>query len=442
MNTSQPFDAVGQFLTGFEDGARPAVSARARAPQSADLPDVVSGGNPLVAAANALLNLIPQMRVMATNPDPAGFQQFLLERIRQFEQQARLASVSGETVIGARYCLCTVLDEAAAQTAWGGTGVWSKYSLLVTLHNETWGGEKFFQLLAKLVQTPHQHIDLIELMYFCLILGFEGRYRVIENGFSQLEALKARLLQLIETTRGERDKALALHWRGVQRKAAPPWTLVPLWVAMALTAVLALAIYLWFNYRLAAQSDELFSAINSVRLAKFQAAPVAAAKPRLRQFLEPEIREGLVEVNDEADRSTITLRGDGLFDPASTVVKPRYIAVLERVASALNEVSGKVVVNGYTDSAPIRSARFPSNWHLSQERAQSVSELLARGVRDSRRIRPEGRADADPVASNTTPEGKARNRRVEVVLLLAPTLRDGELQAPEGTGPANSTGRN
>src|SRR3990167_6264826 len=177
-----------------------------------------------------------------------------------------------ETVIGARYCLCTVLDEAAAQTAWGGTGVWSKYSLLVTLHNETWGGEKFFQLLAKLVQTPHQHIDMIELMYFCLILGFEGRYRVIENGFSQLEALKARLLQLIETTRGERDKALALHWRGVQRKAAPPWTLVPLWVAMALTAVLALAIYLWFNYRLATQSDELFAAINSVRLAKFQAA--------------------------------------------------------------------------------------------------------------------------------------------------------------------------
>lgn len=442
MNTLHPFDAAGSAMAGFGPATAAPMRARTQQPPSGDLPDVVSGGNPLVAAANTLLNLIPQMRRMVTNPDPGAFQQVLLERVRQFENQAGTAGVNMETTIGARYCLCTVLDEAAAQTAWGGTGVWSKYSLLVDLHNETWGGEKFFQLLAKLIQTPHQHIDLIELMYFCLTLGFEGRYRVIENGFAQLEALKARLLQLIENTRGERGNALALRWRGVERKAVPPWTLVPLWVAMALTVVLAFGIYFWFNYRLAGQSDDVFAAINGVRFPKFQAPPVAAAKPRLRQFLEPEIREGLVEVNDDADRSTITLRGDGLFDPASTVVKPRYTAVLERVAAALGEVSGKVVVNGYTDSSPIRSARFPSNWHLSRERAQAVSELLVRGMRDGRRVQAEGRGDADPVAPNTTVEGKARNRRVEIVLLVAPPQRDVELQATANASPSNTTVRN
>jgi type VI secretion system protein ImpK len=169
---------------------------------------------------------------------------------------------------------------------------------------------------------------------------------------------------------------------------------------------------------------------------------VAAAKPRLRQFLEPEIREGLVEVNDEADRSTIILRGDGLFDPASTVVKPRYTAVLQRVAAALGEVSGKVVVNGYTDSSPIRSARFPSNWHLSRERAQAVSELLLGGVQDGRRIQVDGRGEADPVAPNTTAEGKARNRRVEIVLLVAPPQRDAQLSASGSVSPANTTIRN
>jgi type VI secretion system protein ImpK len=52
--------------------------------------------------------------------------------------------------------------------------VWSRHSLLVTFHNETWGGEKFFQLLAKLAQNPQQHAHLLELMYYCLALGFEG----------------------------------------------------------------------------------------------------------------------------------------------------------------------------------------------------------------------------------------------------------------------------
>ncbi|MGD6664995.1 type IVB secretion system protein IcmH/DotU, partial [Xanthomonas citri pv. citri] len=157
------------------------------------------------------------------------------------------------------------------------------------------------------------------LMYFCLMLGFEGRYHVIDNGRSQLESLKARLLQVIESTRGDRSGALSLHWRGVQRAAVPPWSLVPFWVAAALTLLIAFLIFLWFNYRLASQSDELFAAINGIRLPKMPTvAAVAPPKPRLRQFLEPEIREGLVEVSDQPDRSIVTLRGDGLFEPAST----------------------------------------------------------------------------------------------------------------------------
>ena len=119
-----------------------------------------------------------------------------------------------------------------------------------------------------------------------------------------------------------------------------------------------------------------------------------------------------------------------MFDPASTVVKPRYVSVIERVAQALNEVPGKVVVNGYTDNSPIRTARFPSNWQLSQERAQAVSDMLSRSVREGgTRLKAEGRADADPVAPNNSAEGKARNRRVEIVLLVAPQVRDNELQS-------------
>lgn len=430
-NISHQMPWGGDADTGRAEGAASAAPAPAgQEPLRSNLPDVVSGGNPLVAAANRLLNLIPQIRAMVTNEDPRALQQLLLEHIREFEQRAGASGVPMETIIGARYCICTVLDETAAQTPWGSAGVWPKHSLLVALHNETWGGEKFFQLLARLVQTPHQHIDLIELLYYCVMLGFEGRYRVIDNGRAQLETLKARLLQLIESTRGDRSSLLSVHWRGVQRLASPPWAMVPLWVAAAITLLLAFFIYLWFSYRLSNSSDDLFASINEIRFPRTSAAAtVATLKPRLRQFLEPEIREGLVSVRDEADRSTVILRGDGLFDPAATVVKPRYVQVIHRVAAALDEVPGKVVVNGYTDNLPIRTARFPSNWNLSQERAQAVSQMLGGSLRDRQRLHAEGRADSDPVAPNNTAEGRALNRRVEIVLLVAPQQRDQQLQA-------------
>lgn len=151
--------------------------------------------NPLVDAANPLLNAISQIRQSATHANPAQLRQQLIDEMRRFEIRGQRANLPYEVIIGARYCLCTALDEAAALTPWGSNSVWSGSGLLVTFHNETWGGEKFFQLLAKLSQSPREHINLLELINYCLLLGFEGRYRVMENGRSQLETMKQRLLR-------------------------------------------------------------------------------------------------------------------------------------------------------------------------------------------------------------------------------------------------------
>jgi len=118
-----------------------------------DLPEVVSGANPLVCAANNLLNLIPQLRASTRVSSPSTLREYLIEEIRLFERRAREFGVTEESIVGARYCLCTVADETAAQTPWGGSGIWPTYSLLVKFHNETWGGEKFFMLLSRLAKT-------------------------------------------------------------------------------------------------------------------------------------------------------------------------------------------------------------------------------------------------------------------------------------------------
>ncbi|OZI35319.1 hypothetical protein CEG14_09465 [Bordetella genomosp. 1] len=389
---------------------------------------VISGSNPLVAAANPLLDLVPQIRNTVSHPSPAMLREQLVDEVRQFELRAQQAGIPNETILGARYCLCTALDEAAALTPWGGGGVWSAHSLLVTFHNETWGGEKFFQLLAKLSQNPSQHLDLLELLYYCLLLGFEGRYRVLDNGRSQLETLRQRLLRILRGARGEYARELSPHWRDAPAQVATRRLPVPLWAYAALAGVIALAIYFLFSWRLGTVSDTVFASVSGVRtprleLARAQVQPKPAAAPRLAEFLAPEIREDLVTVRDEADRSVVVLRGDGLFDSGAATVRERYMPVLARVADALRETEGSILVSGYSDNVPIRSARFPSNWHLSQARADAVKDILEDRLDNPRRVRAEGRGEADPVAPNDSAANRARNRRVEITLLVPPLPR-------------------
>jgi len=390
----------------------------ARRPHAGDT--ALAGNNPLVAAANPLLDLIPQIRATGHHDAPAQLREHLVDEVRRFETRAQQSGIAPEVIIGARYCLCTAVDEAAALTPWGGS-IWSSQSLLVMFHNETWGGEKFFQLLSRLVQNPQQHLHLIELIYFCLAMGFEGRFRVIDNGRTQLETLKQRLLQIIRQTRGEIPVALSPHWQDASTPVRRTRNRLPLWAVGAFAAVLLVLVFALLTFSLAGRSDGAFAAVNAVRLPQTQrAVALPAAQPRLQRFLEPEIRDGLLTVRDEADRSVVVLRGDGLFASASDRVLDRYLPVLARVADALNAVQGNVLISGFSDDQPIRSVRFPSNWQLSQARADAVKKMVAERIDRPERLRAEGRGDADPLVPNDSPANRARNRRVEITLLVAP----------------------
>ncbi len=388
--------------------------------------DVFSGAsnnNPLVAAANGLLNSIPQIRHSVSHADPAALRQRLIDEMRQFEMNCQRAGLAYEVIIGARYCLCTALDEAAALTPWGSRGVWPGQGLLVTFHNETWGGEKFFQLLAKLSQNPREQIVLLELINYCLQLGFEGRYRVLDNGRSQLETIKQRLLQMIHSVRGGYAPPLSPHPEDhpVTRKLWRP--VVPLWACAALVGFLACLFYILLNWRLGDVTSPVLAEIYQTPLPEVtihNPAPPPPAALNLKAFLRPEIEQGLVAVKDEADQSVVTLKGDGLFTSASTSVRGRYEEVLDRIAQAMNNVHGRILVIGYSDNVPIRSARFASNYELSLARAQSVQERLQQHLSQPQRVKAEGRGESNPLVPNTTAENRARNRRVDITLLVSP----------------------
>ncbi|MGH7305222.1 MAG: type IVB secretion system protein IcmH/DotU, partial [Candidatus Rokuibacteriota bacterium] len=91
---------------------------------------VGSGLNPLLAAANRLLNVLPQLRTSVQHPNPTALRDNLAQGIRQFEAQARAAGVPTEKVVAARYALCTLIDETATSTPFGASGAWAQQGLL------------------------------------------------------------------------------------------------------------------------------------------------------------------------------------------------------------------------------------------------------------------------------------------------------------------------
>lgn len=410
------------FVMPSPGGAAPGAAANPAGGVASSFPaaEIHSGGNPLLAAANPLINLIYQIRTLVHNAEPARLRDFLVQEIRNFEARARHEGIANETVLTARYCLCTVLDETAAQTPWGASGVWSRNSLLVSFHNETWGGEKFFQLLGRLTQSPRQYCDLLELMYYCISLGFRGRFSIIENGQTQLETLRWRLAEMIREVRGERDKPLSVHWRGVNRKPPAVWKVLPVWVSALGAVLLAALIYMLISFYLADRSDRSFIAINALKLPQTPVV-VRSTQPPLRfsHILEPEIRAGLVSVQETPDKSTVSILGDGLFDSGSPSIRPRFNDILRRIAEALDTVNGRVEVVGHSDNVPIRTVRFPSNWHLSMARAENVAEMLKSNIRHTGRVTAQGRGSAEPVMPNDTPAHRALNRRVEVTVFAS-----------------------
>ncbi|MBX3623926.1 MAG: DotU family type VI secretion system protein [Rhizobacter sp.] len=386
---------------------------------AADIGTPESGLNPLVALANPLLALVPQVRATTHLADPAALRESMAQGVREFEAGARAKGIAPERVLAARYILCTLLDETAASMPWGASGQWGRHSLLAMFHNETGGGEKVFQLMAKLAENPAANRDLLELIYAVLSLGFEGRYRVVDGGKAQLEAVRERLAQILQKERGAYAPALAQNWEGVKPSKRSMLTWLPLWVTAAIVALLLVAIYSLLAFKLSGESDPVFGRIQELRLNPPQPpVKLPAPKPRLAQFLVADIKGEQVQVRDEVDRSVVTIRGDGLFAPASASLTADREALMKRIAEALKQVPGAVVVTGHTDNVRIRTASFPSNWHLSEERAKTVREILVGNGLPADRVRAEGRADGEPVATNDTPANRALNRRVEITLFV------------------------
>jgi len=384
-------------------------------------PEVVSAStNPLTRAAAALLLLTTQLNGSVKAPDMDALHRHLIEEIRGFVRKAEVAGVEPDTVRQASYVLCTVIDEVILNTPWGRASGWAQRSLLSVFHKEVSGGKRFFEMLDILMRSPSRHLHLLELMYLCLALGFEGTYRIQQGGHEKLARLREDLYRLLDRHLGSGERALSPHWKGVQiaDTLTHHW---PLWAIGAVCAgflgVIYIAFLLWSNRASDPVLHELYAIHPPALKMRAVQAPPEEIRLTLTDLLAREIERGQVWVVETDRQARVTISSGSLFASGRAEVARKAIPVLNKVGRALEQVQGQILITGHTDNRPIRTARFPSNWHLSKARAQAVANVIEPFLSNPARISVEGRGDAEPVASNKSPQGRAKNRRVEILLL-------------------------
>lgn len=391
---------------------------------------VAMGVNPLVAAAGPVLQLMTRLRNTASQPDPGDLRERAIQAMRGFERQAREAGVPIELLRPAHYGLCASLDDVVMNTPWGSTGIWDAHSLVSTFHQGVVGGERFFSVLAQMRQNPGRFLPVLELLYLCMSLGFQGQYRLSPRGPAELDRLREETYELIRRQRPPADPTLSPHWRGLSAPYRPSRSIVPLWVVASVAVAVLAALFVWFSTSLNAASDDVIGKMvqtppikmpEIIRVPTVAPAPPVTPPPpppidRLCTFLQPEIDRGTITVRCVPPNPLIRILDKGMFASGSAVIEPPFMPLLERIGDLLKSEPGTIEIIGYTDNQPIHTVQFPSNYQLSAARADAAKAVFDGRIGDASRTTAVGRGEADALNGNATPQERAENRRIEIIL--------------------------
>jgi type VI secretion system protein ImpK len=418
-----PGSGAGAFGPGFSVPL-PSMTAGGSG-SSASIADFIIGArNPIVQAAAPLLTLGSRFATSVQQANIGTLRQQAAQEIRAFEDRLRTGGVPPEDGVVARYILCTFVDSAVLNTPWGAQGDWAGQSLLVMFHKEVSGGEKFFEILERLRGNPARYIDLIELVFICLALGYEGRYRHDPSGQARLGELQHDLYRLIREQRQGGDDELSPHWKGVEDRRNPIVKYIPWWMVAAVGLAVLTGTFIVLHEKLNIQAEPIKAVLAGTPVTVDYPAPAAVPTQRasrLKELLGPEESAGRLTVEEFGDKAVVTLTAPDLFKSGSAKVNPDLYQTLRAVAGALNEVPGRVVIVGHTDDQPVHSIKFADNFDLSRERAVAVADLLKPVLATPGRLEWQGAGSTQPrYRPVDTAENRARNRRVEIIQVSQP----------------------
>ncbi len=240
---------------------------------------VARGLNPLVNSAAALIAVFEKTRGAVSHSDVGGLHQRIVNEMKAFETRAKEQGIKPEIVLSARYILCAVLDEAVLNTPWGSESAWNQRTLLSVFHNETAGGEKFFLILDRMRETPAENLQMLELIYICLSLGFEGKYRLSNRGRDEIERIRDDLFTVIRSHRGEYERTLSPSWQGLGRVRNTLAEYVPMWVIASFVGAVLFLSYSGFRYWLYRSSSPVAQQLIEISEQLPEAEPSRLSRP-------------------------------------------------------------------------------------------------------------------------------------------------------------------
>lgn len=403
----------------------PFIPAPASPHVSVDLTPVASG--PLTRAASSLLLLLGRLRASLARAGTGQLMDQVAQAIQQFETDARAGGAPADQIETAKYALAATADDIVQNLPSEDNTTWTQYSMLVRFFNERMGGVRFFEELDRAKQNPAVNLGLLEIMHECLSLGFEGVYRAT-GGQGELQTIRRNLYETIRRNQPKTIEDLSPHWRGQTIALAGSRFQIPTWTVAAASGVVLLLTYLALRNMLAGEAEALALTMAKVhpdteltlaRETTVTPPPPPPTKPstqleRIRAALADEILAGRVAADQTATTIFIRIGNVVLFPSGGAAINDSFTPTAKKIAAALDKEPGTISVDGFSDTDPIHTIAFPSNFELSEARAKSVAAALRRGLSRPDRLKVSGKGEADPVAPNDSEPNKSKNRRVEV----------------------------
>ncbi|MER8916699.1 type IVB secretion system protein IcmH/DotU [Mesorhizobium sp. M0761] len=391
--------------------------------------------NVLVNAFSPLLEFAPELENAQPPENPEALRTRLLDELVRCRDTTMAQGSSLERADQAAWLVAALLDDLALNTPWGGASAWPRQPLVVMLRGDVDAGAQFFARLEELERHPNRDREMLELQYHCMALGFRGKYRVPgRSGDRSLNAVRVAAARFLRDSDAE-GAPLSPNWKGVIASDEPQRFIVPIWVMVAAAAVIATAIHIGLSMSLSSQAVELSGlvralppptrtdvtrtspkvdapppvAVDFALLPEFQAAAPDELKRALSGTESVSLARLVIQAsNPELFQSSRAQLSDG-FDP--------LIASVAKVILENQELIGDITVVGHTDGVPLQKTNpLSTNQRLSEARAAEIADILIQNGVPKERVRSEGRAATDPVADDGTREGRALNRRVEVLV--------------------------
>ena len=220
--------------------------------------------NLMLDAAAPLFGLAIRLRTLDEMPNIKDVHQKVRKQIENIQEEMRQHGYEPAQALAYSYALCLYIDEAVMERPWGKNSCWSQEPLLSIFHDETWGGEKFFTVLSRLMQEPARYQDVLEFMYFALCLGLRGKYAIAPKGEETLNTLIHQLHGMLRELRGPTPEDVCDPYTHVAPRNFRMNRQLPWWSPLVISALAMAVAYGIYSYRLHLITTEVLDSLNGI----------------------------------------------------------------------------------------------------------------------------------------------------------------------------------